>query len=332
MDLNKPHIGVLGGGSWGTALIKLLSENTDNLHWWVRSEKTVSHIKSFGKNPSYLRSATLPKDIDVSTRINTVMEKSNIIVIAIPSAFLRDQVQQVNPEVMKEKVFFSAVKGIVPGETGTITQLLHAGYRIPLSQLGVVSGPCHSEEVAMEKQSFLTIGAYNTQYALILKELLATRNMIISVSNDVKGIEYASILKNIIAIASGISVGLGYGDNFQAVLIANAVEEMKLLLNTIEKNGRELSRSVYLGDVIVTAFSKFSRNRMLGNMLGKGYSLKASLTEMNMIAEGYYAAQSVKKITEKYNLKLPVMEMVYNVLYNNSNPNEQMQTLAKNMK
>ncbi len=329
MDHSKLHIGVLGGGSWGTALVKLLSENTPDLHWWVRSEKTVTHVKTYGKNPSYLRSADLPKNIDISTDINAVMEKSNIIVIAIPSAFLKKEVRKVNVNMLRKKIFFSAVKGIVPGEVATVTQLLHAGFRVPKDQLGVISGPCHSEEVAMEKQSFLTVGAYNNQYAQLLRTLLITRFMKISVSSDVKGIEYASILKNIIAIASGISVGLGYGDNFQAVLIANAVEEMKMLLNTIEKNGRDLSRSVYLGDVIVTSFSKFSRNRMLGNMLGKGYSLKASLTEMNMIAEGYYAAESVMKIAEKNKLTLPVMEMVYNVLYKNKNAADQMKELAK---
>ncbi|MCF8332189.1 MAG: NAD(P)H-dependent glycerol-3-phosphate dehydrogenase [Bacteroidales bacterium] len=312
----KTHIGVLGGGSWGTALVKLLSANTNNVNWWIRSSKTIDYIKAHGKNPDYLPYAALPDHIEISDNINKVIGNSDIVVVAIPSAFLKSSVVRVKTEVLQQKKFFSAVKGIIPGQISTVTELLNQYFHVPLENLGVISGPCHSEEVAMEKHSFLTVGTYEGSLGKQMKELLSSWFMKITLSDDVRGIEYGSILKNIIAIASGISLGLGYGDNFQAVLITNAVREMKTFLKTMECNGQDIEQSVYLGDVMVTAYSKFSRNRMFGNMLGKGYSVKASLTEMKMIAEGYYAVDSVLKIARAKNMSLPVMEAVHNVLYN----------------
>ncbi len=316
LDKNS-NIGVLGGGSWGTALVKLLSNNTDRIHWWIRSREVIRHIKTYGRNPHYLPHAELPAMVKMSDDINAVIRQSDIIIIAIPSAFIKNAVIRVNPDILRKKMFISAVKGIIPGEISTVTELLSTHFSIPDQRLGVISGPCHSEEVAMEKQSFLTIGSYNQELAETMKKLISAWFMNISISTDVKGIEYASVLKNIIAIASGISHGLGYGDNFQAVLISNAVHEMKQFLKAVDCNGRDLSLSVYLGDVIVTAYSKFSRNRMLGNMLGKGYSVRASLTEMKMVAEGYYAVDSIMKIAAEKNLSMPVMESVHNIFYNN---------------
>ncbi|MCF8218955.1 MAG: NAD(P)H-dependent glycerol-3-phosphate dehydrogenase [Bacteroidales bacterium] len=330
--LNKEnHIAVLGGGSWGTALVKLLSENTKNLHWWMRSAKTINHIKEYGKNPDYLPYAELDKDIDVSDNINEVIRKSDVVVIAIPSAFLKSSVIRVKPEVLQKKKFFSAVKGIIPGQISTVTELLNKYFDIPLDHLGVISGPCHSEEVAMEKLSFLTIGTYNKELAEFMKTMLSSWFMKITLSDDVRGIEYASILKNVVAIASGISLGLGYGDNFQSVLITNAVREMKTFLKTMDCNGREIEYSVYLGDVMVTAYSKFSRNRMLGTMLGKGYTLKASLTEMKMVAEGYYAVDSLMKIANAKNLHLPVMEAVHNIIYKGNSAEDEFVKLSDHL-
>ncbi|MFW6020222.1 MAG: NAD(P)H-dependent glycerol-3-phosphate dehydrogenase [Bacteroidales bacterium] len=330
--INKDsHIAVLGGGSWGTALIKLLSENTTNLHWWMRSAKTISHIKEHGKNPDYLPYAELDKNIDVSDNINEVIRKSDVVVIAIPSAFLKSSVIRVKPEVLQEKRFFSAVKGIIPGQISTVTELLNKYFNIPKEHLGVISGPCHSEEVAMEKLSFLTIGTYNLELAEYMKTMLSSWFMKITLSDDVRGIEYASILKNVVAIASGISLGLGYGDNFQSVLITNAVREMKTFLKTMDCNGREIEYSVYLGDVMVTAYSKFSRNRMLGTMLGKGYTLKASLTEMKMVAEGYYAVDSLMKIATARNLHLPVMETVHNIIYKGNSAEDEFIRLSDHL-
>lgn len=322
------HIGVLGGGSWGTALVKLLSNNTENLHWWIRSEEIISHITNYGRNPYYLPHAELPVTLKMSHDINTVIEQSDIIIIAIPSAFIKNAVIRVKQDLIREKMFISAVKGIIPGEITTVTELLNSYYSVPDDRLGVISGPCHSEEVAMEKQSFLTIGSYNQELATTVKDLLSAWFMNISISTDVKGIEFASILKNIIAIASGISHGLGYGDNFQAVIISNAVHEMKQFLKAVDCNGRDLSLSVYLGDVMVTAYSKFSRNRMLGNMLGKGYSVRASLTEMKMVAEGYYAVESIMKVAAEKNLSMPVMKSVHNILYKNRSATEEFRELS----
>ncbi|MFO8087714.1 MAG: NAD(P)H-dependent glycerol-3-phosphate dehydrogenase [Bacteroidales bacterium] len=315
MTHRKTHIGVLGGGSWGTAIIKLLSANTANLHWWIRSQKTIDYIERHGKNPDYLSYAALPPQIDMSTDVNAVIRASDIVIIAIPSAFLKSTVVRVKPEVLQQKIFFSAVKGIIPGQIATVTELLDDYFDVPKKNLGVISGPCHSEEVAMEKHSFLTVGSYDPAIASEMKAFLTSRFMKISLSDDVRGIEYGSVYKNIIAIASGMSLGLGYGDNFQAVLITNAVREMKIFLKALECNGRELELSVYLGDVMVTAYSKFSRNRMFGNMIGKGYSIKSTLTEMKMIAEGYYAVDSVVKIAHKHQLKLPILETVHQVIY-----------------
>lgn len=328
----KTHIGVLGGGSWGTALVKLLAANTENIYWWIRSAKTIDYIKKHGKNPDYLPYADLPDHIVATDNINEVIHKSDIVVIAIPSAFLKSSVVRVKTEVLQQKIFFSAVKGIIPGQISTVTELLNQYFHVPMENLGVISGPCHSEEVAMEKHSFLTIGTYKEALGNKMKELLTSRFMKITLSDDVRGIEYGSILKNIIAIASGLSHGLGYGDNFQAVLITNAVREMKTFLKTMECNGQDLEQSVYLGDVMVTAYSKFSRNRMLGNMLGKGYSVKASLTEMKMIAEGYYAVNSVMKIAHGKNMNLPVMEAVHNILYHEHSAEDEFAKLTKQLK
>lgn len=329
---SKLHIGVLGGGSWGTAIIKLLSANTQNLHWWIRSQKTIDYIERHGKNPDYLSYATLPSQIDLSTDVNAIIRASDIVIIAIPSAFLKSTVVRVKTEVLQQKIFFSAVKGIIPGQIATVTELLNDFFDVPKNKLGVISGPCHSEEVAMEKHSFLTIGSYDPAIAFEMQEFLASRFMKISLSDDVRGIEYGSVYKNIIAIASGMSLGLGYGDNFQAVLITNAVREMKVFLKALECNGRELELSVYLGDVMVTAYSKFSRNRMFGNMLGKGYSVKSTLTEMKMIAEGYYAVDSVVKIAHKHMLTLPVLETVHNVIYKNRPVEDEFVRLSEYLK
>lgn len=325
---SETHISVLGGGSWGTALVKLLAANTRNVHWWMRSKDTIDHIRKHGKNPDYLSYATLPDYIDVTNDINAAISQSEIVIIAIPSAFLKSAVIRVKPEVLQRKKIFSAVKGIIPGEIATVTELLNEYYDVPREHLGVISGPCHSEEVAMEKHSYLTIGAYDEELAGRMKTLLSDWFMNISTSDDVKGIEYASILKNIIAIAAGMSLGLGYGDNFQAVLITNAIREMKIFLKEIECNGRELAHSAYLGDVMVTAYSKFSRNRMLGNMIGKGYSVKATLTEMKMVAEGYYAVDSVIKIADEKKLDLAVMKAVHNVLYRKHSVSDEFRKLS----
>lgn len=328
MESKNIQVGVLGGGSWGTALVKLLSGRPENVHWWIRSEKTIRHLQAHGRNPNYLPHAELPENIHKSTDINEIIAASDLIILAIPSAFLKDAVRQVKISHMRDKMFFSAIKGIIPGEVSTVSELLEKHYGIPRAHLGVIAGPCHSEEVVMEKHSFLTIGAYSTKLAETLKELLSAWFMKINISDDVLGIEYASVLKNIIAIAAGMTLGLGYGDNYRAVVISNGIHEMSKFLRSIECNGRDISKSVYLGDVMVTAYSKFSRNRMFGNMIGKGYSLKAILTEMKMVAEGYYAVDSIMKVAMQKDLELPVTRAVYNVLYEQKDIEEEFQRLS----
>lgn len=311
----QTKIAVLGGGSWATAIVKMLSENLDTIGWYMRSVYAIEHIKRNKHNPSYLSSAELhPEQLDLSDNMNHIVENYDILIFAIPSAFLKTELEKLSIS-LENKIIFSAIKGIVP-ETGLIVgEHFHDIHNVPFENIGVITGPCHAEEVAMERLSYLTLACQDEQKAKDLSEFIAGRYIKTKISDDIIGTEYAAMLKNIYAIAAGIAHGLGYGDNFQSVLMSNAIREMKRFIKKVHKMKRNINNSAYLGDLLVTGYSIFSRNRMFGNMIGKGYTVKSAMFEMSMVAEGYYATKSAYEINLKNGAKTPIIEAVYNVLY-----------------
>ena len=326
------QIGMIGGGSWATAIMKMLTTNGGNIKWWVRNSETVDHINEFHHNPRYITSVEFdPEKISVSNDLLSVISASDTLILAVPSAFIKDTLEQVDKKELEGKVIFSAIKGIVPETLQIIGEFLFEHYNVPQNNFGVICGPCHAEEVAMEKLSYLTIACQDTVKAESMAETLSTSFIRTTPSDDIYGTEYAAILKNIVAIASGICHGLGYGDNFNAVLISNAIQEIERFANKVHPIERDIKGSAYLGDLLVTAYSQHSRNRMFGNMIGKGYSVKAAQMEMNMIAEGYYATEGVHRINEKAGVDMPISEAVYNILYAGKRPKKVMKALSEKL-
>jgi len=322
-------VAVIGGGSWGTALVKILLNKDSYVNWWVRRQETVDYIKNYHRNPNYLRYAELyPERLLLSTDLKQIIDESDMLIFAIPAPFLKETLDKANITDLSDKIIVSAIKGIVPFENNIVGDFFQSKYNVKPNNIGVIAGPCHSEEVSMQKLSYLTIAFKDNEKANFLAGRLQTRFMKISTTNDIVGTEYAAVLKNIIAIANGICIGLGYGDNFQAVLIVNAVREVKRFLSEVNHLSRDINETVYMGDIIVTAYSKFSRNRMFGNFIGKGYSVKSTMAEMKMVAEGYYAVKCIVEINKKHQVYMPITQAVYNIIYNRHSPFSEVKLLA----
>tara|TARA_R110002167_G_scaffold13570_11_gene56246 strand:- start:751 stop:1752 length:1002 start_codon:yes stop_codon:yes gene_type:complete len=312
---------VIGGGSWATALVKMLLDNQEYVEWYMRNSDAIAFMKIHKHNPNYLTSVTFDMArLGLTDDLNAVVTNADILIFAIPSAFLDGELQKLTVPI-KDKTIFSAIKGIVP-ETGLIVgEHFHYNYGIPFENIGVITGPCHAEEVALERLSYLTIACADEKKAQLVADNLNSDYIKTKITNDIIGTEYAAMLKNIYAIAAGISHGLGYGDNFQSVLMSNAIREMKRFTKRIHKIDRNINDSAYLGDLLVTGYSTFSRNRMFGNMIGKGYTVKSAQMEMNMVAEGYYATKSAYNIKSEFKKKVatPIIDAVYAVLYEGKN-------------
>ncbi len=327
--MSKPVIAIIGGGSWATALVKIFSNNVDTIHWWVRNADTADFIGKYRHNPNYLSDVEINLDkVKVSNDLTKAISNSDLIILAVPSAFLKPTLEKIKIEDFKNKIVFSAIKGIIPDDLLIIGDYLRQKFSIPLNKIGVITGPCHAEEVAMERLSYLTIASTDTVTATTLATLMNCRYIKTLVSDDIYGTEYSAVLKNVIAIASGICHGVGYGDNFQAVLISNAIREIDRFVSAVHPITRDINDSAYLGDLLVTAYSSFSRNRMFGTMIGKGYSVKFAQLEMNMIAEGYYATNCIYELNKKYNIHMPITSAVYHVLYEKIAPRIEMKLLS----
>ncbi|TCD10367.1 glycerol-3-phosphate dehydrogenase [Pedobacter frigidisoli] len=325
---------MIGGGSWATAIVKMLSDNLSEkkIYWWMRNEVAIEHINKFKHNPHYLSSVEikLPAE-NISSDVNAIIKSADFVILNVPAAFLKQTLSTITPEDLKGKKIVSAIKGIVPEDNLIIGEFLHEKYAIPYHDILVVSGPCHAEEVAFEKLSYLTIACTDVEKASAFAALLNTRYIKTNVSDDIFGTEYAAVLKNIYAVASGICHGIGYGDNFQAVLISNAIREINRFVEVVHPINRDIKESAYLGDLLVTAYSQFSRNRTFGNMVGKGYTVKSAQLEMNMIAEGYYAAKCMHIKNQAYNVEMPICKAVHNILYENRSPQIEMKLLAEKL-
>lgn len=318
---NKPKFAVFGGGSWATAIVKMLSENLEEVGWYMRNKNALEHIKKDKHNPNYLSSVEFDvSKLKLSNDINKMVIYADYLIFVIPSAFLYTELKKLNVS-LEGKIVFSAIKGIVPETSLIVGDHFFSNLKIPFKDIGVITGPCHAEEVALERLSYLTIACADDKKAQIVADHLSCDYIKCKTSEDIIGTEYAAMLKNIYAIAAGIAHGLGYGDNFQSVLMSNAIREMKKYVKKIYKMKRDINGSAYLGDLLVTGYSTFSRNRMFGNMIGKGYTVKSAQMEMSMIAEGYYATKSAYLLNQnkEKNAKTPIINAVYSILYEGKN-------------
>lgn len=324
-------IGVIGGGSWATSIVKMLCENVDSVNWWMKNEEAIDHIQKYGHNPNYISDAELKKNkLRLSSDINEVINYSEYIVLAVPSAFLKNTLKNLTVS-LENKVVFSAIKGIVPENNTIVGDFVHEHYSVPHENIGVLSGPCHAEEVALERLSYLTIACSDLKKAKLFASALEGRYIKTNVSDDTGGTEYSAVLKNVVALASGICHGLGYGDNFQAVLVSNAIREIKSFVDGVYPIKRDINKSAYLGDLLVTAYSQFSRNRTFGEMIGRGYSVQSAQLKLKMIAEGYYAVKCIVEINEKLKLEMPITQTVYSILYEKKSAKKQISLLTNKL-
>ncbi|HPF10519.1 MAG TPA: NAD(P)H-dependent glycerol-3-phosphate dehydrogenase [Flavobacteriaceae bacterium] len=326
---------VFGGGSWATAIVKMLCENRNEVGWYMRSVYAVEHLKKEHHNPNYLSSVEFNLDqLKLGNDINEMVAYADYLIFAIPSAFVEEELKKITPGTLKGKVIFSAIKGIVPESSLIVGDHFYTNYDIPFKDIGVITGPCHAEEVALERLSYLTIACADEKKAKTIANALSCEYINCTTSDDIIGTEYAAMLKNIYALAAGIAHGLGYGDNFQSVLMSNAIREMKRYVKKVHKMKRDINGSAYLGDLLVTGYSTFSRNRLFGTMIGKGYTVKSAMMEMSMVAEGYYATKSAFELNQakgNKKAKTPIINAVYSILYENKNPKKIFKKLTEKL-
>ncbi len=306
---------MLGGGSWATALSKLILKNVDRISWYIRRDERIEEFIRLGHNPVYLSDVSFDvSKIFFSSDINRVISQADTIVLALPSPYLKAHLENITTP-LQDKIVVSAVKGIVPDENKIVTRYFMDRYGCRDENMLVIGGPCHAEEVALDRLSYLTIGCHDLVKSRKFADCLRSDTIKTITSHDVDGIEYGAVLKNVYAIASGIVHGMKAGDNFQAVLICNAVREMRRFIDIIDPVPRSIADSAYLGDLLVTAYSRFSRNHNFGSMIGRGYSVKAAMMEMEMVAEGYYGTKCIHEINRTANVSMPILDCMYRILY-----------------
>lgn len=324
------NIAVFGGGSWATAIVKILTQTHDKVYWWVREEEIKNSITQYGYNDLYLSYCEIDNHkVYISNDIHEIVLKGDVLFFVIPAAFLETSLSTLNKQELKGKKIVSAIKGIIPSTNQVVSNWIKDYFDVPLQMQGVISGPSHAEEAAQDKLTYLTCASTDKTFAQEIANIISCRFVKTVLSDDIIGIEYGAVMKNIYALAAGIVKGMGYGDNFIAVLIANATREMECFLEKITSKQRNINNLVYLGDLLVTCYSQHSRNRTFGQMIGQGYSVQSAQLEMKMIAEGYYSALCVHKDNELHNCKLPIAEFVYNVLYKQANKESELDILKQ---
>lgn len=322
------RIGIFGGGTWGTALAKIVLMNQNHINWFIRRDEQIEVFYKLGHNPNYLPNLKFNlAQITFYSNIDKAIKDSDTLIIAIPSPFVKQYFRRVWNSTFRGKFVVSALKGIIPGDNMVMSEYMADNFKIPLENIGVISGPCHAEEVAMERLSFLTVASRDEKKASQLARAISSRILRTKISNDVVGIELSAVLKNIYAIAAGICQGLSYGDNFQAVLMCQCAKETERFLGGIVPLERNIAEQHYLGDMLVTGYSQFSRNRTFGAMIGKGYSVKSAQLEMEMIAEGYYGAKCIYEMNERFKIDVPVARTVYQILYEKRRPQTAIQEM-----
>lgn len=328
----KPRIGVVGGGSWATAIARILTETNEHINWFMRNIDTIKAFKVLSHNPRYLCEVEFDlSKITFTDNLDKLISTSDIIIFAIPSAFVKNVVAT-SSRSLKDKIVVSAIKGLIPDDNMIIGEFFNNYYDVPLEQIVIISGPCHAEEIALERLSYLTFASNDLKMARLVAQTFDCHYVKTSISDDIYGTEYSAVLKNVVAIASGICHGLRYGDNFQAVLVSNAIQEIDRFVAAVHPIQRDIKSSAYLGDLLVTAYSQFSRNRTFGTMIGKGYSVKSAQMEMLMIAEGYFAVKGIKEINEQFNVHMPITSAVYNILYERISPVMEIRLLTEELR
>ncbi len=317
---HKLKIAVIGGGSWATAIAKILLTNTDSINWYMRRQDQIDDFIRYSRNPRYLTALKFDTSkINFTSDINAVVRDSDVLIFATPSPFLKTHLKKLRRKLNK-KIIVTAIKGIVPDENMIVSDYFHQKYNVPIDRIAVLAGPCHAEEVSLERLSYLTIACGDRDLGRVLASYFENNFVRTSVCDDVYGIEISSVMKNTYALIAGVCHGLKYGDNFHAVLIANALQEMNRFCNAVNPMHRSIDESAYLGDLLVTSYSKFSRNRQFGTMIGKGYSVKTAQLEMEMIAEGYFGTKCIHEINEKYQVTMPILDATYKILYQRVSP------------
>lgn len=321
-------IAIIGGGSWATAIAKIVIGKTDHIGWYIRRDDSIENFRRMGHNPNYLTSVRFNVDnIFFSSDLNKIVEAYDTLVFVIPSPYLKNHLKKLKTR-LRDKFIITAIKGLVADDNLACSEFFHNVYDVPINSLACIGGPSHAEEVALERLSYLTVGCSDQDKAQAFADVIASEYIKTKTSSDVLGIEYSSVLKNVYAIAAGICSGLKYGDNFQAVLMANAVQEMSRFLSAIYPLERNVYDSVYLGDLLVTGYSNFSRNRTFGTMIGKGYSVKSAQIEMEMIAEGFFGTKCMKEKNRHMHVNMPILDAVYNILYERISPQIEIKLLT----
>lgn len=324
-------IAVMGGGSWATALAKLLMRNCPTIHWYMRRDDRIEEFKRLRHNPAYLTDVVFDVDrISFSSDINEICRECDTLVLAFPSPYFKEHINKITEDI-SSKAIVSAIKGIVPDDNVLVTDYMHSRFSINKDHMMVISGPCHAEEVALDRISYLTIGGHNAPMAEAFARCIASKNSHTIISTDVDGIEYAAVLKNVYAIAAGIIHGMRRGDNFLAMLVSNAIREMERFVDAVCPHPRQICDSVYLGDLLVTAYSKFSRNHNFGSMIGNGYSVLAARMEMDQTAEGYYGTKCIYDINTHYQVDMPILNCVYDILYRRISPSRSLSALTEHL-
>jgi glycerol-3-phosphate dehydrogenase (NAD(P)+) len=325
---NCGKIAIIGGGSWATAIAKIVLDHTQHIGWYMRRDDRIEDFRRMGHNPAYLTSVHFDIDkIFFSSDINKIVQNYDTLIFVTPSPYLKNHLKKLKTRI-RDKFIITAIKGIVPDENLVCSEYFHQVYDVPYENLACIGGPSHAEEVALERLSYLTIGCMDKEKAQSFANLITSDFIKTKTSTDVVGIEYSSVLKNVYAIAAGICSGLKYGDNFQSVLMANAIQEMNRFLTAIYPLERNINDSVYMGDLLVTGYSNFSRNRTFGTMIGKGYSVKSAQIEMEMIAEGFFGTKCMKEINRHWHVNMPILDAVYNILYERISPQIEIKLLT----
>lgn len=323
---------VLGGGSWATAIAKIVMNHEDKITWYMRRDDRIEEFKRLHHNPAYLTGLHFDVDrIHFSSDINQVVKENDTLIFVVPSPYIKGHLKRLKAN-MREKMVVTAIKGIVPDESITVSRYFQRMFNVPEEQVACIGGPSHAEEVALDRLCYLTVGCRDLENARVVADLFTNKYVKTSISTDIEGIEFSSVLKNVYAIAAGICHGLKMGDNFQAVLVANAVQEMKRFLTAVQPEDRHVSDSAYLGDLLVTMYSNFSRNRVFGTMIGQGYSVKTAQLEMEMIAEGYYGTNCMKILNKRYHVNMPILDAVYSILYEKIAPSVEIKILSDSLR
>ena len=326
------RVAVLGGGSWATAIAKIVMHHEEKITWYMRRDDRIEDFKRMHHNPAYLTGVHFDVErINFSSDINEVVKNNDTLIFVIPSPYIKSHLKKLKAN-MREKMIVTAIKGIVPEESLTVSRYFERQYNVPEEQVACIGGPSHAEEVALDRLCYLTVGCSDLANAQVVADLFANKYVKTNVSPDIEGIEFSSVLKNVYAIAAGICHGLKLGDNFQAVLVANALQEMKRFLRAVQPEDRHVSDSAYLGDLLVTMYSNFSRNRAFGTMIGQGYSVKTAQLEMEMIAEGYYGTNCMKILNKRYHVNMPILDAVYNILYEKISPSVEIKILSDSLR